>query len=332
MRSIPVAIRFTLLALSAAAACLSVTFAVAAKNGVESYPTKPLRIVVAFPPASSNDMLARFIAAKVTERWSRQVIVDNRAGANGIIGTDVAARATPDGYTFLVVSTSHTMNAAVYKLPFDPVKSFVGVSMIGAGPNMLAAHPSFPASSVKELIALAKLKPGQIGYATSGTGGINHFGGELLARTAGVKLLHVPYKGGAPAMTDVIGGHVPLIVCTMPLCVPQVKAGRIKPLGVGGAQRSALLPEVPTIAESGAPGYEFTVWWGMLAPVGTPPAIVEKMNAEVASILRTPEAQQKLGTEGAEPKPMPSAEFSKLLASETDKWIRIAREAGITSE
>jgi tripartite-type tricarboxylate transporter receptor subunit TctC len=331
MNSNAVAIRLPLLPLLVAALVACVSPAEAAKDR-KPYPNKPLRIVVAFPPASSNDMLARFIGAKLTERWGQQVIVENRAGANGIIGTDVAARATPDGYTFLVVSTSHTMNAAVYKLPFDPVKSFVGISMIGAGPNMLAAHPSFPASSVKELVALAKLKPGQIGYATSGTGGINHFGGELLARIAGVKLLHVPYKGGAPAMTDVMGGHVPLIVCTMPLCAPQVKAGRIKALGVGGTQRSPLLPDVPTIAESGAPGYEFTVWWGMLAPAGTPAPIVERMNAEVASILRAPEAHQKLAAEGAEPRPMMSAEFSKLLASETEKWIRIAREAGIASE
>jgi tripartite-type tricarboxylate transporter receptor subunit TctC len=324
--------RLTLVLLFVAVGFFSASPAAAAQDAATAYPSKPLRIVVAFPPGSSNDMLARFIGAKLTERLGQQVIVDNRAGANGIIGTEFAARAAPDGYTFLVVSTSHTMNAAIYKLPFDPVKSFVGVTMIGAGPNMLAAHPAFPASSVKELIALAKQKPGQIGYATSGTGGINHFGGELFARIADVKLRHVPYKGGAPALTDVVGGHVPLIVCTLPLCAPQVKAGRIKALGVGGKERSALFPDVPTIAESGAPGYEFMVWWGMLAPAGTPPLIVERMNGEVASILRTPEAQQKLGAEGAEPKPMASAEFSKLLASETDKWIRIAREAGIKAE
>jgi tripartite-type tricarboxylate transporter receptor subunit TctC len=277
-------------------------------------------------------MLARFVGGKLGERFGQQVVVDNRAGANGIIGTELAARATPDGHTLLVVSMSHTMNAAVYKLPFDPVNSFTAVSMIGSGPNMLAAHPSFAANTVKELIALAKAKPGQIAYASSGTGGINHFGGELLARTAGIQLVHVPYKGGGPALIDVMGGHVPLIVCTVPLCLPPVKTGKIKALGVGGAKRSVLLPEVPTIAESGAPGYEFTVWWGILAPAGTPAAIVNQLNAEIGAILAQPESAQKLASEGAEPKIVSPSEFSRIIAADTERWIGIARKANIKAE
>jgi tripartite-type tricarboxylate transporter receptor subunit TctC len=304
----------------------------AKEEGAQAYPTRPIRIIVAFPPASSNDMLARLVGGKLAERYDKPVVVDNRAGANGIIGTDTAARAAPDGYTLLVISTSHTMNAAVYKLPFDPVKSFTAVAMIGSGPNMLAAHPTFPANSVKELIPLAKAKPGQIGYATSGIGGINHFGGELLAGIAGIRLLHVPYKGGAPALTDVVGGQVPLIVCTLPLCLPQVRTGRIKALGVGGSRRSVLLPNVPTIAESGAPGYEFNVWWGMLAPAGTPSGIVAKLNSEVGAILSLPESTQRLAAEGAEPKIVSPAEFSRVIASDTAKWVRIAREANIRAE
>jgi tripartite-type tricarboxylate transporter receptor subunit TctC len=260
------------------------------------------------------------------------VVVDNRGGANGIIGTDLAAKATPDGYTLLVVSASHTMNAAVYKLPFDPVKSFAAVSMIGAGPNMLAAHPSFPANTVKDLIALAKAKPASIAYATSGAGGINHFGGELLARIAGIELVHVPYKGGGPALIEVMGGQVPLIVCTLPLCLPQVRAGKVKALGVGGAKRTPLLPDVPTIAESGAPGYEFTVWWGMLAPAGTPQPIIAKLNQEIGLILAQPESAQKLAAEGAEPRIVSPAEFARILARDTEKWIRVAREAGIKAQ
>ncbi|MCC7487348.1 MAG: tripartite tricarboxylate transporter substrate binding protein [Burkholderiales bacterium] len=304
----------------------------AGAEGAQAYPARPIRIIVAFPPGSSNDMLARLVGGKLAERYDSPVVVDNRAGANGIIGTDLAARATPDGYTLLVVSTSHTMNAAVRTLPYDPVKSFTAVSMLATGPNMLAAHPAFPASSVKELIPLAKAKPGGIGYATSGTGGINHFGGELLARIAGIRLLHVPFKGGAPSLTAVVGGQVPLIVGTLPLCLPQVRAGRIRALGVGSSRRSALLPNVPTIAESGAPGYEFNVWWGMLAPAGTPPGIVAKLAGDVGAILGLPEATQRLAPEGAEPKSVPPGEFSRILASDTAKWVRIAREANIRAE
>ncbi len=317
-------------AVFASAAALGLNAGAADSQAV--YPGKPVRIIVAFPPASSNDMLARFVGGKLGERFGRQVVVDNRGGANGIIGTDLAAKATPDGYTLLVVSASHTMNAAVYKLPFDPVKSFAAVSMIGAGPNMLAAHPSFPANTVRELIVLAKAKPASIAYATSGAGGINHFGGELLARMAGIELVHVPYKGGGPALIEVMGGQVPLIVCTLPLCLPQVRTGKIKALGVGGAKRTALLPDVPTIAESGAPGYEFTVWWGMLAPAGTPQPIIAKLNKEIGLILAQPESAQKLAAEGAEPKIVSPAEFARILASDTEKWIRVARESGIKAQ
>ena len=313
------------------AVALSTLLPASAAVAAQGYPNRPIRIVVAFPPASSNDMLARFVGGKLGERFGQQVVVDNRAGANGIIGTELAARATPDGHTLLVVSMSHTMNAAVYKLPFDPVNSFTAVSMIGSGPNMLAAHPSFAANTVKELIALAKAKPGQIAYASSGTGGINHFGGELLARTAGIQLVHVPYKGGGPALIDVMGGHVPLIVCTVPLCLPPVKTGKIKALGVGGAKRSVLLPEVPTIAESGYPGYEATNWYAYVAPVKTPKEILVRLNQELVKALSAPEVREQLIGHGLEPMPGSSESLARHIEREYATWGRVVKEAKITA-
>jgi tripartite-type tricarboxylate transporter receptor subunit TctC len=299
----------------------------------QSYPTRPIRVIVGFTPASSNDILARFVAGRLAERLGQQVVVDNRPGANGIIGSELAAKATPDGHTLLLMSTSHTMNAAVNnKLPFDPLKSFAPIAMLGAGPLVLVTHPSFPAGSVRALIELAKAKPGSITYASAGTGGINHFGGALFARTAGIELTHVPYKGGAPALTDVIGGQVQLMFGSMPLTLRQIRAGKVKALGVTGVKRSAQLPEAPTIAESGLPGYEISTWWGILAPAGAPGAIVKKLNSEISGIVSQPDSVQRLEAEGAAPWPLSSADFGRVIASELVKWQRVARESGIRAE
>jgi tripartite-type tricarboxylate transporter receptor subunit TctC len=267
-----------------------------------AYPARPVRIIVGFTPGSSQDMLARFVGGKLTDRFGQQVVVDNRAGANGIIGADVAAKANPDGHTLLMMSTSHTMNAAVQpKLPFDPVKSFTPVAMLGAGPLVLVANPSFSASNVKGLVELAKAKPRTITYGVAGSGGINHFGGALFARTAGVELVHVPYKGGAQALIDVIGGQVQLMFGTMPLTLRQIRAGKLKALGVTSAKRSPQLAEVPTVAEAGVPGYEISTWWGMLAPAGVPAGIVKTLNSEITAIITQPDAVQRLEAEGAAP-------------------------------
>jgi tripartite-type tricarboxylate transporter receptor subunit TctC len=300
-----------------------------------AYPTRPVRIIVGFLPGSSQDTLARFVGSRLTERFGQQVVVDNRAGANGIIGADLTAKATPDGHTLLMMSTSHTMNAAVQpKLPFDPVKSFAPVAMLGAGPLVLVANPSVPASNVKALVELAKAKPRMItyaaaGYAAAGAGGINHFGGALFARTAGIELVLVPYKGGVPALTDVMSGQVQLMFGTMPLTLQQIRAGRVKALGITSTKRSPLLADVPTIAEAGVPGYEISTWWGVIAPAGVPAPIVRILNTEMSGIITQPEALQRLESEGASPWPMAPAEFGKIIATEIDKWRRVAREANI---
>jgi tripartite-type tricarboxylate transporter receptor subunit TctC len=297
-----------------------------------AYPTRPIRIIVGYPPGSVNDMIARFVGAKLTKRLGQQVIVDNRSGANGIIGAELAANAAPDGHTLMFTSTAHTINPAIYKLPFDPVRSFTPLTTLGNGPLVLVTNLAFPATSVKGLIDLATAKPNGIAYATPGTGSTGHFAGALFARTAGIQLLNVPYRGGAQALTDLIGGQVQIMFSTVALVRSQIRAGRIRALGVTTAQRSPLLPEVPTIAESGVPGYEMSIWWGALAPTGVPVRIVEKLNTEIAKILGEPETAKYLDGQFIVPSTMSSAEFSRLIAFEIDKWQRVAREADIKVE
>lgn len=317
---------------------LAIAFATASESAsgasaASAYPARPIRVIVGNPAGSGTDLVARFVGAKLTERVGQQIVVDNRPGANGIIATEFAARAAPDGHTLLFMSTSHTMNAAVYrKLPFDPVKSFTPVMMLAGGPLVLVAHPSFPASSVKGLVDLATAKPNTITYAVSGSGGINHFAGALFARIAGIQLTNVPYRGGPPALTDVMAGQVNLMFGTLAITLPQIRAGRLKALGVSRSKPAPLLPGVPTIAESGAPGYEIGIWWGVLAPAGMPAAVVAKLDREIAAILSEPETAQRLTAEGAEPSPLPSAAFARVLVSEIEKWKQVARESNIKAE
>ena len=234
------------------------------------FPAKPIRLIVPFPPGGSNDILGRFIAQKLTERLGQQTIVDNRAGADGIIGTEVASRAPADGHTLLMISISYTMNFAIHKVPYDAVKSFAPVAQIASGPNVISSHPNFAAQNVKELIALARRsKPGELRYATSGIGGVNHFHGELFNQMAKVKLGHIPYKGGGPSMLDVMTGQVEVVFGTLIQGLPHIRSGKLKPLGVGSANRSPILPQVPTIAET-LPGYDISQTWGITAPAGTP--------------------------------------------------------------
>ena len=299
---------------------------------VSKYPTRPIRLIIPFPPGGSNDILGRFIAQKMTERLGQTTIADNRPGADGIIGTDVVARAAPDGLTILIVSTSYTMNPAIHKLPYDPLKSLAPVSLIAGGGNVIAVHPNMPVNSIKELIALAKSKPGLVRYASSGIGGFNHFGGELFNYMAGIKMVHVPYKGGGPAMLDVMTGQVEVSVGTLIQTLPHIRSGKLKALGVGSAMRSPILPNVPTISEAGVSGYDGSVWWGILAPAGVPEGIVLKLNTTIGDILRDPEMAKRLATEAAEPIIDTPAAFGKLIASDIQKWARIAKQADIRVE
>lgn len=296
-------------------------------DAATAYPTKSIRIVVPFTPGGSNDILGRFIGQKLTERLGQQTVVDNRVGADGIIGTQFVARAMPDGYTLLVISTTFAMNPAIHQVPYDPLKSFTPISLLGSGPNLLATTPALPVKSIKELVALAKARPGQLNYA--GTGGFNQFGGELFKLMTGIDMVHVPYKGSAPAIVDVMSGQVEVIVNALMPLLPHVRSGRLKALGVGAAKRAAVLPDVPTIAEAGVPGYDGSVWWGILGPAQMPAAIVTRLNSEIRLILRDPETAKRLAAEAAEPIIAGPETFQALIANDIAKWAKVAKTAGI---
>ncbi|HEX2830860.1 MAG TPA: tripartite tricarboxylate transporter substrate binding protein [Burkholderiales bacterium] len=306
----------------------------AAAQGADSarFPSKPIRVIVPFPPGGSNDILGRVIAQKMSERLGQQAIVDNRGGADGIIGTELAARSPADGHTLLIVSTSYAMNPAIHKLPYDPVKSLIPISLIGSGANVLAVTPSLPVKTLKDLIALAKARPGQLHYASSGIGGFNHFGGELFKSMAGVNLQHVPYKGGGPAMVDVMTGQVEVLFGTLIQALTHLRTGKLRPLGVGSAKRSPVVPDVPTISEAGVAGYDGSIWWGILGPAGIPQPIVTRLNTEIGAILRDPDMAKRLNAEAAEPLIETPEAFGKLIAGDLAKWQRIAKQAGIRAD
>jgi tripartite-type tricarboxylate transporter receptor subunit TctC len=311
------------------AVLLSCANAVHAQTAAQKFPAKSIRMIVPFPPGGSNDIIGRFMGQKLTERVGQQVVIDNRGGADGIIGTEIAAKAPPDGHTILIASSSYSMNAVVYKLPFDPYKAFTPISLIGTGGNAVSVHPSVPARDIKDLIALAKARPGQLRYASSGMGGFNHFGGEMFKTLTGVDMIHVPYKGGGPAMIDVMAGQVEVMFSTLVQVLPQLRAGKLRPLGVGSEKRSPLLPEVPTLIESGVSGYDASIWWGFLAPAGLPSEIQARLHGEVVAVLRDPEASKRLAAEAAEPAIASPDEFMKVIARDIVKWGKVAKQANI---
>src|SRR5215813_2335811 len=277
--------RIRALMLTAFSFLLALTTTVAAQD----YPAKPVRLIVPFPPGAINDTVGRMIATPLSERLGKQVIVENRSGAGGVIGTEIAANAPKDGYTLLIVSLVNAVNPWLYKLTYDPINSFAPIAIFASAPNVLLVHPDVPAKSVTEFVALAKQKPGELQYASGGVGSFQHLGGELFRLTAGVDMLHVPFKGGGPALIDVLGGHTRVVFATTITGLPHIRSGRLRALGVGSRQRSPVLPDVPTIAEAGVPGYEAVNWIGMVAPAGTPPAILERLHKEIAAIPDSPE-------------------------------------------
>jgi tripartite-type tricarboxylate transporter receptor subunit TctC len=305
-----------------------------AAGGVEaqSYPAKPIRLIVPFPPGGSNDIVGRMIAIQLGERLGQSVVVDNRGGAGGTIGTDMAAKAAPDGYTLLLVSVAHAFNPAMYKkLPYDPQMSFAPIGLIAAGPVALTVHPSVPATSVKELIALAKARPGQLNYATAGIGSFQHLASELFKLQTGLDIVHIPYKGGGPAMMDTIAGQAHMNMASLIQVIPHAKSGKLRLLATSGTKRSSLFPDVPTVAEA-VPGYDATNWWGLVAPAGTPSAVVSKLHLELASLLKSAETKKRLENEGADLVPMDPAEFGRFMAAEMLKWAKVVKEAGIVAE
>jgi tripartite-type tricarboxylate transporter receptor subunit TctC len=316
------------LLLKAAAVLLALTTTAAAQD----YPNKPVRLIIPFPPGGSNDVVGRMIATQLGEKLGKQVVVDNRAGAGGVIGTEVAANAPPDGYTLLVISIAHAVNPWLYKLTYDPIKSFTPIGILASGPNVLVVNPELPVHSVKELIALAKQKPGALQYASAGVGSFQHLGGELFKIEAGVDILHVPFKGGGPAMIDVIGGHTKVMFSSLVQTTPHIKSGKLRPLGTGGLKRSSVLPDVPTVAEAGVPSYEAVNWWGIVAPAGTPPAIIEKLHKDLAAVQSSPATQEQFSKEGATVVQMSSAEFGKFMQSEMAKWERVVKAGKIKAE
>ena len=300
-----------------------------AAPAVADYPDRPIRLIIPFPAGGSNDVVGRLVANQLSIQLGHKVFVDNRGGAGGVLGTEAAATAAPDGYTLLVVSLAHAVNPSLYKLNYDPIKSFTPISIMATGPNVLVVNPALPVKSVAELLALAKEKPGTIDYASAGVGSFQHLGGELFKLTAGVNLQHVPYKGGGPAMQDVIAGHVKVMFSSLVQTTPFIQSGQLRALGTGGAKRNPILPDVPTIAEAGVPGYQADNWWGIVAPAGLPKEIVDKLYADIQAALKSPELKEAFAREGAAAVTMSTAEFGTYMESEMAKWAKVVKEGNI---
>src|SRR5262245_57052348 len=314
--------------LKAAGLLLALTTALAA----QAYPHKPVGMIIPVPPGGSNDVVGRLIATQLSERLGKQVVADNRGGAGGVIGTELAANAPKDGYTILGISLAHAVNPWLYKLPYDPIKSFAPIGLMGKGPNILSVYPGLPVHSVKELIALAKQKPGELQYASAGVGSFQHLGAELFKLEAGVDMLHVPFKGGGPAMIDVIGGHTQLVFSSLVQTTPHIKSGKLKALATGGTKRSPVLPDVPTVAEAGVPTYEAVNWWGIVAPTGTPQPIIDKVYKAITAVQASPEVQKQFSQEGAAIVQMSTPEFGTFMEKEMKKWERVVKEGHIKAE
>lgn len=314
--------------LLAAAAC-----ATAAPVQAQSYPTRPVRMVVPYPPGGANDIIARLLSPVLTRELGQNVIVDNRGGGNTLIGSEIVATAAPNGYTLLVVAAGHAINPALYKkLPYDTARDFVPVALFGDGAYVFVAHPGAGVSTSSELIALAKAKPGQVSYASSSTGNLTHLAAELFNSMAGIRMLHVPYKGGNPAMADLLAGRVQVFFSTVAVARPHLQSGKIRGLGVTTPKRTPALPGVPTIAESGLPGYAVSGWYGLVAPKGTPKAAIERLHGAIQVALRQAEIRERLLGVGVEAAEVSSAEFGKLIDDDIAKWIKVARPLNISMD
>lgn len=305
-------------------------FATAA--AAQNYPTRSVKLLVPFPPGGSNDVAGRILAAALTDKLGQTVFVENRAGAGGVVGSEVAAKSAPDGYTLLLVSSAFPVSGSLYKLNYNPEKDFTPINRFGSGPGVLSVNPGVPAKSVKELVALANSKPGQLNFASAGVGSFEHLAEALFKLQTHAEFVIVQYKGGGPALSDLLGGHVQAQIGSLIQTTDHIKSGALRALAVTGAKRISALPDVPTVAESGYPGFEATNWWGILAPAGTPQPIVQKLHDAISNVANTPDMRQKLEKIGAEPATMGIKEFGDYIAQETKRWAKIVKEANIKVE
>jgi tripartite-type tricarboxylate transporter receptor subunit TctC len=305
----------------------------ASASNAQQYPARAIRIISPYPAGGGNDTLLRILGEKLGEQFGQRIIVDNRPGANTIVGTEILVKAPPDGYTFILVPNSFATNPSFYpKLPYDTMKDVTPVGQIAQSPQMIVAHPSVPVRTLKALLALAKAKPGELSYGTSGNGSTGHLAGTLLSMMTGVQLTHVAYKGTAPAVNELVGGHIPLMVSSMISTLPHVRAGKLKIIALTTAKRSQAIPEVPTIAESGVPGYDATLWYGILAPARTPEPIVKRMNAELGATLKDAGIVEKLSTQAVEPHHTSPEQFTALIRNELAKWSKLIRASGVKAD
>jgi tripartite-type tricarboxylate transporter receptor subunit TctC len=314
-----------------AAAMAVLTALPALTSGAETYPSRPIRLLVGLPPGAGTDLMARIVASKLPDAIGQHVVVDNRPGAGGLIAAMIAAKASPDGYTLLFGASSYSaLFAAIYKkLPYDPVKDFAPISLVAKVPNVLVVNPSFPARTVSEFISEAKASPGKLSYGSSGNGTVLHVAMEMLKKRADINLTHIPYKGGAPAVLDLIAGRIHAMFDNLPTHVAHIKAGRTRPLAITADKRNFQLPEVPTMIEAGLPGFEVWSWYGVFAPAGASRSIVAKLNAAVVKTLNLPEIRQRMALEGVEPMPTTPAEFAAFQKAEIAKWTKAVKESGI---
>lgn len=325
--------RFNRIAMAAAGLAAAPRLFAQAENAAD-YPSRPVRLIVPFAPGGGTDIVARTIAQKLGETFKQPVVVENRAGGNGTIGANAVAHAPPDGYTLTMITASHSVNVTLQgtKHPYDLIKDFAPISQVTTQPYVLVVNPKLPARSVRELVALAKASPGKLTYGSSGVGGTSHLSGALFCVLAGIEMTHVPYRGGEPAMADVISGQIDMLFSTRLQSRGFVEAGQLRPLAVTTARRSPATPELPTMQEAGVPGYEVAGWYGMLAPAGTPAPIVDKLNREIVRIVHLPDVTAKMAADGSEPVGSNPAEFAAHIQREVDKWRDLIHRTGIKTE
>ena len=324
----------SLVYVAALALCIASVSALAQRTASDAYPTRPIRFIVPFAAGGGTDFMTRLFGGKLGEAWGQQVVVDNRPGAAGILGTDIAAKAPPDGYTIVMGSGSHTSNPSLYKkMPYDALRDFAPITLIATVPIVLTAHPSVQAGNARDLVALARAKPGQLSYASFGVGAVSHLDGELLKRSAGVDIIHVPYKGAGDAISNLLGGQVQLMFSSPASVVPLLKSGKVKGLAITGTKRQQSAPDIPTFAENGLPQVDVSEWYGVLAPAGTPKPIVDKLRSEIVRILRLPDVNDRITqVQFAEPVGNTPEEFGRYMQTEASKAAKVIREANIRAE